>query len=238
MPFSLTTVQLIVIVAAWILAGIFVSAWIHRDAQKRKMKVTLWATIGFFLHILGLIIYLVARPRKPKLVCQQCGREMLSSWDSCPFCGPQQAATGGVTIEPLTSSTPTTKSAPKSDTAPQTPLEDTVAIGRVAPESQGHTVKLQTSEPVLAWLIVKEGKRVGKEFRLLPDVTSIGSDVSNDIVVDDEAVSRQHAKVRIEEDRFMLYDLVSTNGTFVNDQKSGEHALQDGDEVLLGSTPS
>ncbi len=222
-----STVQIIIVVAAWLLAGILVAAWVHRDAQRRKMKVTLWATLGFFLHILGLIAYLIARPGKQKLVCPQCGREMLSSWDSCPFCGPQTSDADGVEIEPLTVET-------RQEEGKEI-LADTVSVS-AEPDTGGKTVKLQTSEPVLAWLIVKEGKRIGKEFRLQPDVTSIGSDVSSDIVIDDEAISRQHGKVRIEEERFMLYDLVSTNGTFVNGEQVAQHELQDGDEVRLGST--
>lgn len=218
--------QIGMIVAAWLLAGIFVAAWVHQDAQRRKAKVTLWATIGFFLNLPGLILYLIARPSKPKLVCPQCGREMLPSWDSCPFCNPQTAQANAVEIEPITAEIrpQTQETSEESEPAPSTT------------ETRGKTVKLQTVEPVLAWLIVKKGKRVGKEFRLRPDITSIGADVSNDIVLEDEAISRHHAKVRIEDDRFMLYDLVSTNGTFVNEEQVAQHELQDGDEVRFGST--
>lgn len=95
--------------------------------------------------------------------------------------------------------------------------------------------------PTMAWLVIKEGPRAGRMYRLNPDVTSVGRDASNDIIVDDSAVSRQHAKVRLEkgeedEEQFFIHDLATANGTIVNGEKIVKHALEDGDEIEIGRT--
>jgi pSer/pThr/pTyr-binding forkhead associated (FHA) protein len=86
----------------------------------------------------------------------------------------------------------------------------------------------------MAWLVQRSGPRTGKEFRL-GEVTNIGRDASQcDIVVDNSTVSRQHARVRLEDGRFVLYDLASSNGTFVNDERVQKQPLLDGDKVRFG----
>ena len=97
------------------------------------------------------------------------------------------------------------------------------------------TELLYREPPQLAWLVQRSGSRVGKEFRL-GEVTNVGRDASQcDIVIDDSTVSRQHARVRLEDGRFVLYDLASSNGTFVNDQQVQKQPLLDGDRVRFGN---
>lgn len=230
----------------WLVIGAIIAAWIYKDSQIKKMKSVLWAIIGFFLAPIGLGIYFIARPTKAKRYCPRCGKEMLPSWDSCPFCMAQgeRVETELSDIEPVISKTEPEQEPAVSQQEPAmaqqkaTHQEETVAVGKQRKEEGRNTVKLETESvsPTLAWLIVKEGKRVGKEFRLQPDITSIGQDATNDIVIDDEAVSRQHAKVRKEDDDFVIHDLVSTNGTKVNGDDIAKHILKDGDEVALGET--
>jgi pSer/pThr/pTyr-binding forkhead associated (FHA) protein len=93
----------------------------------------------------------------------------------------------------------------------------------------------------LAWLVIVEGPHRGHIFRLHPDATVIGRDPGCDFVVDDSAVSRQHAKIRVvegENDRscFVLHDLATENGTRVDDQEIAKHELEDGDYIQLGRT--
>jgi len=238
---------LILIVAGiflWLVAGAVIASWVYKDSQKKQMKSAFWAIISFFLVPIGLVIYLIARPGKAKQYCPRCGKEMLPSWDVCPFCMAQgeRVETDLSDIEPITSQTeqPSSqdKSKPSTESSQVSRQQETIAVGEQKREGSKQTIKLESesASPTLAWLIVKDGKRVGKEFRLQPDITSIGQDAANDIVIDDEAISRQHAKVRKEDEEFVIYDLVSTNGTKVNDENITKHQLKDGDEVTLGTT--
>lgn len=65
---------------------------------------------------------------------------------------------------------------------------------------------------------------------------TIGRMSSNDVVLSDPNVSRRHAELRREGDRWMLVDLGSTNGTLVNGKLTREHGLSDGDRLTFGSS--
>lgn len=68
--------------------------------------------------------------------------------------------------------------------------------------------------------------------------TTIGRDASNDISLDDDLVSKEHAVLEVisteEKVEFLLQDLNSTNHTFVNDAPVDLHKLKDGDAVRIG----
>lgn len=78
----------------------------------------------------------------------------------------------------------------------------------------------------------------GKELRNFPigmgDAFVIGRHPVNDIVIDNLAVSFQHAKIESIADEFLLIDLKSENGSFVNRQRIKAHWLIDGDEISIG----
>lgn len=63
---------------------------------------------------------------------------------------------------------------------------------------------------------------------------SIGRLPDNMMVIDNPAVSGRHARVYKEGTNYVLEDLKSTNGTFVNDKPVARHALVDGDVILIG----
>lgn len=95
-----------------------------------------------------------------------------------------------------------------------------------------------------AWLVRKDGPREGHIHHLNQDATTIGRDAQCDIILDDEAVSRQHAKIKLEETesegarsmRFFIYDLASENGTTVNGAPVLKQMLADGDTVVVART--
>jgi len=63
---------------------------------------------------------------------------------------------------------------------------------------------------------------------------AIGRDPQNDITLDDRRVSRKHAEIRLRLGRYTLYDLQSTNGTYVNGRRVAEVVLADGDRLSIG----
>jgi pSer/pThr/pTyr-binding forkhead associated (FHA) protein len=74
-------------------------------------------------------------------------------------------------------------------------------------------------------------------FPIKKAVTSIGRKLSNDFVIQDNQVSRFHAEIRYEEGKFMLRDLDSTSGTFINNVQVAESQLFSGDLILIANVP-
>jgi len=85
----------------------------------------------------------------------------------------------------------------------------------------------------MAKLTLQFEGRVLKEYAVGKSVT-IGRLPDNTVVIDNPAVSGHHARVFREDDRLVLEDLRSTNGTFVNEQHVYRHVLRHGDVVLVG----
>src|SRR5262245_43088995 len=83
-----------------------------------------------------------------------------------------------------------------------------------------------------------KNQKTGYEFdyTLTLDETRLGrARENNDLVLNDEKVSRWHAVLRKRDKRHLLVDLNSANGTFVGGQKVKEHLLEDGDSIAIGS---
>jgi hypothetical protein len=74
----------------------------------------------------------------------------------------------------------------------------------------------------------------GRTITLDKQVTSLGRNLDNDIVIEDKRVSRRHAQIRYEHRNYCLYDLASANGAFVNGQAVSQVILRDGDLISLG----
>lgn len=82
--------------------------------------------------------------------------------------------------------------------------------------------------------LVLEGLERGTVFEDLPTPVSIGREEDNTIRLNDERVSRFHAKVQQDGERVILTDLLSTNGTRVNGHCIQMRVLQEGDLVSIG----
>lgn len=84
-------------VLIWFIVGILILIWVYKDAESRGMDGLMWALIVFFLNIIGLILYLVAREsRAPAFqritrVCPKCGQVLCEDARFCPRCGKELA---------------------------------------------------------------------------------------------------------------------------------------------------
>lgn len=88
-------------------------------------------------------------------------------------------------------------------------------------------------------MIVRTGPNPGTVFELTKEVSLIGRDVTNDVVVGDAEVSRQHSRITRTPGGYVLEDLGSTNGTFVNGERLvAPRVMNPGDLVALGETVS
>jgi pSer/pThr/pTyr-binding forkhead associated (FHA) protein len=83
-------------------------------------------------------------------------------------------------------------------------------------------------------IIVKFKDSVQNEILLKKEIVAIGRNPGNDICIDNLAVSSFHAKIIKEGDQFIIEDLKSTNGTFVNKKKITKASLQDNDTIIIG----
>ena len=167
------------------------------------------------LGVLGVII--TRRGRRP--ICPNCGRAMDPDWHTCLFCEQEAQATRRQELEP--------------EVTPTREMGFEVEPPAREPEP---TMIFDVEPRPTAWLVMVEGEREGQEYMLHAGDTAIGRAGTNDIIVDDSAVGRQQAKIRLDDDEFYIYDLAATNPTEVNDQEITKHKLQDGDRVRMGST--
>jgi hypothetical protein len=92
-----------------------------------------------------------------------------------------------------------------------------------------HIEEEAPSGPENAFLIVQGVK----EYALNSPVVNIGRRLDNNLVVDDPRVSRHHAQLRAIKGRYVLFDLDSSGGTFVNGQRTSQTVLYPGDVVSL-----
>lgn len=83
-------------------------------------------------------------------------------------------------------------------------------------------------------LIVKLGDSVVQRYVIEKDIISIGRAKDNDIVIENLSVSRNHARVRRQGNTYVLTDLNSANGTFVNNVRITKTEILDGDVITIG----
>jgi hypothetical protein len=83
--------------------------------------------------------------------------------------------------------------------------------------------------PENAFIII-EGVKI---FPLNTSVVNVGRRMDNQLVIDDPRISRNHAQLRAINGRFVLFDLNSTGGTYVNGQRTSQCVLYPGDVISL-----
>jgi hypothetical protein len=148
-----------------------------------------------------------------KKFCSQCGQQMDKLWFTCPHCA-QAAAAQAAAAAP--------KAAPKTMAFM---LNQGVAASGGGPSS---------GVQVIGWLVPLQGPQRGELFTL-GAATLIGTDpASCNLVLQDKFMSSKHAEIKVEAGLWMLKDLGSTNGTYVNDKRVDKQELVDNDFVKFG----
>ncbi len=94
------------------------------------------------------------------------------------------------------------------------------------------------SEENRPFLIIYKGALAGTRWPLENDTTTIGRGSDCDLVMLERQISRYHARIEHDERGYLLRDLGSKNGTFVNDKpvRKQPYRLRDGDEINLAMT--
>ncbi len=87
-----------------------------------------------------------------------------------------------------------------------------------------------------ACLVVIYGEDMGRRVSLSKEPLVIGRSSKCELQVDQESVSRNHARITFVEKAYVIQDLGSTNGTYVNDELADSIPLRDGDQVKIGRT--
>lgn len=142
-----------------------------------------------------------------EIFCNRCGRRNVADRSTCSVCG----APLDRTDEDLTA------------------LHDVVVVEGF-PEDD--VTQHRTGEPCL---FVTGGPVAGSRFRLGDETTTLGRDPRNDVFLDDVTVSRRQAEIRSHNSRFVVHDVGSFNGTYLNGARiDGEALLSDGDELRIG----
>src|SRR6056297_4335719 len=83
-------------------------------------------------------------------------------------------------------------------------------------------------------ITILHGADRGKVFRELTPPLTVGREEGNDIQLNDERISRCHLKIQRDNDRLVLTDLDSTNGTKVNGVECQLKILRHGDLIAVG----
>jgi FHA domain len=142
-----------------------------------------------------------------KKFCSQCQQELDKTWDSCPHCAQAAAAAN----------------APK-------PVMKTQAIAI----NQGSTANPFSGLQMIGWIVPLQGPQRGELFTL-GSQTVVGKDPGScTLVLQDSFMSSKHAEIKIEAGLWILKDMGSTNGTYVNDKRVDKQELVDNDFIKFG----
>ncbi len=158
------------------------------------------------------------------MFCTQCGHQNPEGSRFCASCG--AALTRSVGERPVETTSTISLSA----------LEGALeGEGSAAPpEAASDGGALEALPPGSALLVVKRGPNAGSRFLLDAETTTAGRHPESDIFLDDVTVSRRHAEFVREGRGFLVRDVGSLNGTYLNRERIEAATLAGGDEVQIG----
>ena len=120
--------------------------------------------------------------------------------------------------------------------APGESEESTLTLSAVEAATEEDELEryLDGLAPGMGLLVVRNGPETGSSYRLENEATAIGRHPDSDVFLDDITVSRRHVVVERGADGYVLRDVGSLNGTYVNRKRVDESPLRYGDEVQIG----
>ncbi len=119
----------------------------------------------------------------------------------------------------------------KKDQSPKNSFGRTMELSQTASDL---AAQMQTQGRLAHCLVVLRGLDVGNVIRLEGPEVVAGREPECDIVLTDEGVSRRHARFLLEGSRYLMEDLNSTNGIFLNGVQVDRALLAEGDKILFG----
>lgn len=156
----------------------------------------------------------------PSVFCTACGAENPEGARFCAHCGTALVRLPADRVADTTSTISLAGSDLESDSGVELAADDAAAVA--------------TLPPGTALLAVLRGPNAGSRFLLDSDLTLVGRHPDSDIFLDDVTVSRRHAEFYRQGGRFVVRDVGSLNGTYVNRERIEETDLHEGDEVQVG----
>lgn len=185
----------------------------------------------------------MGRRPEPMIVCERCSTENLEGSRFCDVCGAALWMAGKTGKLPGAPGNGSNGSAHK-------PAASLVQSGahHLSGEHKA-IVALEAAPRTHASLVIERGVSAGKKFPLSSAESNIGRwdadggvfpDVDLDSDDPEAKVSRRHARISLREGNYLIEDLGSTNGTFINRGRrlapGDRHSLKDGDEIIVGKT--
>ena len=158
------------------------------------------------------------------MFCTHCGHQNADGSRFCARCGtalsrgPEAAASAVETTSTISLSA----------------LEGALEGDGAAPAPSAPEAAPEGLPPGSALLVVKRGPNAGSRFLLDAEVTTAGRHPESDIFLDDVTVSRRHAEFAREGGGFVVRDVGSLNGTYLNRERIDDARLAGGDEVQIG----
>lgn len=185
------------------------------------------------------------------ITCERCKASNLDGGQYCDECGAPLRPNPRPNSESNPPGASPLRAAPEGRNGSHSPAA--IPQPEVAAGKSGAALNLSSavgaSDKAHARLVIERGKSVGKQFMLNSPESNIGRwdadggifpDVDLDGDDPEAKVSRRHARITLTDGKYLLEDLGSTNGTFINRGKrlspGTRQTLNDGDEIIVGKT--
>jgi diguanylate cyclase (GGDEF)-like protein len=107
---------------------------------------------------------------------------------------------------------------------------------RITPLEEIKAEKSDKGEDCLVVIYTSDPRQFGKRHVLTTEAFSLGRGGENTFVLENDSVSRRHCRIERKGRSWVVMDLDSTNGTYVNDEQVKEYQLRRGDQVKVGDT--